>query len=204
MKKTTLKLMMAGLVLLTTAAGGFAEEMAGQGEMSPEQKEMMARMEAYSTVNENHALLATLAGSWKATIEHKMSADAPAETSEGTSQNVMVFGGRFLEQVYQGEFGGNPFEGKGIMGYDNIQKRFQGIWYDSMATGIMVSVSTYDSAKKVFSEEGQLSCPLTNGQRSFRGVTTLIDADHYTYEMFMKDESGNEFRAMRIDYARVK
>lgn len=196
--------MMAGLVLLATTSGGFAEEVAGQGEMSPEQKEMMARMEAYSTVNENHALLATLAGSWKATIEHKMTAEAPAETSEGTSQNVMVFGGRFLEQVYQGEFNGNPFEGKGIMGYDNIQKKFQGLWYDSMATGIMISTSTYDSVAKVFSEEGQLSCPMTNGQRTFRGVTTLTDADHYSYEMFMKDEAGSEFRSMRIDYARVK
>ena len=45
---------------------------------------------------------------------------------------------------------------------------------------------------------------MTNGQIRFRGMMTLSDADHYTYEMFMKDDSGKEFRTMRIQYTRVK
>ena len=82
-----------------------------------------------------------------------MSSDANAETSRGTCKNVMVYGGRFLEQTYQGDFNGKPFEGKGVMGYDNIMKKFQGVWYDSIGTGIMTSTSTYDPAKKLLAKK---------------------------------------------------
>lgn len=192
MKKQAIRLFVTGLFLLATAAASFSEEMAGKKEMSPEQKDMMAKMEMYSTPNENHALLASLIGSWKATVEHKMSPESPAEKSEGISKNIMIFGGMFLEQSYQGDMMGKPFEGKGIMGYD------------SMGTGIMTSTGIYDPAKKAFTEEGHSSCPMTMSRRWFRGMTTLVDSDHYTYEMFMKDDKGIEFRAMRIQYSRIK
>lgn len=203
MRKQTTILFIAGLFVFAITTGSFAEEMAGEGEMSAEKQVMMTQMEAYSAPNENHELLASLAGSWKATVEHKMSPDVPAETSEGISENDTIYGGRFLEQSFQGDWGGMPFEGKGLLGYDNIQKKFQTIWYDNIGTGIMTGDGIYDATAKTIIEEGQLSCPMTNDLRWYRAVTTLLDADHYKYETFMRDENGNEFQSVVIQYSRM-
>ena len=53
--------------------------------------------------------------------------------------------------------------------------------------------------------EGRMSCPITNERnRWYKAVTTFIDPDHYTYESFMKDADGKEFRSMIISYTRAQ
>ena len=50
-----------------------------------------------------------------------------------------------------------------------------------------------------------MSCPMTDQDRRwFRSTTRIIDEDHYVFEMFKRDEEGEEFSAMTIEYARVK
>ncbi|MCA9402964.1 MAG: DUF1579 family protein, partial [Candidatus Omnitrophica bacterium] len=50
--------------------------------------------------------------------------------------------------------------------------------------------------------EGTFSCPLTNSERWNRSKTTFVDEDTWTFEMFMEDENGEEFRSMLITYTR--
>ena len=97
---------------------------------------------------------------------------------------------------------GQVFEGMGILGYDNIRQEYQNIWFDNMSTGLMMSTGQYNSEGQMIKEEGMLSCPLTNGERWFRSVTTFVDENTFTYETFMKDENGNEFQSMIINYTR--
>ncbi len=177
--------------------------MPGAAAMTPEQKEMQARMEEYGTPNENHELLKSMAGNWKTHAQFWMDPQAPAEESDGTSEAKMIMEGRFLEQSFRGTVMGRPFEGRGIIGYDNMRKEYSGIWFDNMATGIMVSSAKYDPAKKTLTEEGSMSCPITNeAHRWYKAVTTFTDPDHYTYESYMKDKDGKEFRGMMITYTR--
>jgi hypothetical protein len=172
--------------------------------MSPEEQVMMGRMKEYTTPNENHKVLESLAGKWNTTAKFWMKPGGEPEVSSGTSDARMIFGGRFLEQNFTGTVMGQPFEGRGIYGYDNMRKEYTGIWFDNMATGIMSSVGKYDPATKTLSDEGSMSCPITNEtHRSYRSVTKIIDANHYTYETYMKDEKGQEFRSMEITYTRA-
>ena len=100
---------------------------------------------------------------------------------------------------------GQPFDGMGLVGYDNIKKTYQTIWLDSMGTGMMMGTSSFDADKKVLSESGHFSCPMVNGERTYRSVVTLKDSEHYTYEMYMTDpDSGKEYKAMEINYTRKK
>lgn len=171
-------------------------------EMSEEQMQMMENFKAYSTPNAMHDELAKMAGSWNAEVKHWMAPGAPVEISQGTAESQLIFGGRFIEQKFSSEWMGQPFEGLGIFGYDNIQKEFQSIWLDSMATGMMVSSGSLAEDGSMI-EEGTFSCPLTNSVRWNRSKTTFIDEDTFTFEMFMKDEkSGEEFRSMIITYKR--
>ena len=66
----------------------------------------------------------------------------------------------------------------------------------------MKGASQYDSATKTFVEEGAVTCPLVQGERWYRGVTKIVDNDQYTYEMYMKDDKDQEFKAMEIVYKR--
>ncbi len=173
--------------------------------MSEEQKVMQARMMDYTTPNSNHEVLKAWVGSWKAEVKFWMDPKAPAEVSQGTSENKFIMGGRFLEETYNGSMMGKPFEGRGLIGYDNLRKEYTSLWFDNMATGIMVSSAKYDPTAKKLTEEGSMSCPITQeAHRWYKAVTTWVDADHYTYESFMKDKDGKEFRGMIINYSRSK
>ena len=224
MKKIVLKVFVVGLLLLFGASAGFAEDMratvaaAPAGEMdhaamkgmdpstmTEEQKAMQARMQEYTTPNANHEVLKSFVGSWKANVKMWMDPKATPEESEGTSEAKMIMGGRFLEQTFNGTFMGGPFEGRGIYGYDNMRQEYTGLWFDSMATGIMVSAAKHNAETKVMTEEGSMSCPISGeGHRWYKAVTTIIDADHYTYESFLKDKDGQEFRSMLISYSRAQ
>src|SRR6185503_3790948 len=185
MSKTLLKLLIALAILSNGASLSLAEEAAAPAEGHTMDAEMQKKMEDYGTPNENHALLKNLEGNWKAEVKMWMDPAAEPEVSEGTAEPAMILGGRYLEQKFNGTAMGQPFEGRGTIGYDNLKKEYRSVWIDSMGTGVMVSSGTYDKDAKTITEQGKMSCPIVQGDRDYRAVTTFIDNDHYTYESFM-------------------
>lgn len=175
-------------------------------EMSAEEKakmdDMMAKWQAYATPNENHKALEQLVGNWDTTMKAWMPGKEIADESKGTSSTEWIMGGRFIQQKFTGTHMGQPFEGIGITGYDNQKQKYQSIWLDNMGTGMMSSTLNYDAATKTFSEEGSFSCPLKGGDLVFRAQIKIIDENHYSYEMFSKDDAGVESKMMEIQYAR--
>jgi hypothetical protein len=178
------------------------EEMKGPG-MGADHDAMMAKWQEMSTPNENHKALDVLVGHWDHSLKWWMSPDAPPDESTGTTQTTWILGGRFIKHMAQGTSMGQPFEGMGIIGYDNGKKEYNMVWIDNMGTGFMTASGQYDPASKTFTEKGQISCPI-KGQMPFRGVTKIIDNDHYTYELYAPGEDGKEFRSMEIRYTRSK
>jgi hypothetical protein len=164
---------------------------------------MMEKWKEFSTPNENHQVLGTLVGNWNYTIKWWMSPDAKPEESKGASEIEWIMGGRFIEHTVEGTSMGQPFEGMGIIGYDNEKKQYQSVWIDNMGTGIMTGSGNYDPDTKTLTDQGTFSCP-AEGQKSYRGVTKIIDKDNFTYEWYMTGPDGKEFRAMEIVYARKK
>lgn len=208
MNSRLLQVMMLGVFVFGPAVHVLAEESApaaAMPEMTAEQKAIGERMTAYSTINENHDLLKTLEGKWKTSVKFWMDPAGEPEVSEGTSESRVIMGGRFLEQYFQGGFMGQPFEGRGLLGYDNMKKEYTSIWFDNMSTGIMTSAGQYNKETKVLTAEGSMSCPVTEEtHRWFRDALTITDADNYSYETFMKDKEGKEYKSMGIVYSRVK
>jgi len=205
MNKILFSLLATFTLLMNGMSLSSAEETAGQAadQTNPMlNAEMKAQMEAYATPNENHEILKALEGNWKAEVKMWMDPAAEPEVSEGTAESTMILGGRYLEQKFNGTAMGQPFEGRGLIGYDNLRKEYRSVWADTMSTGIMVSSGVYNKDDKTISEKGTMSCPIMGGDRDYRAVTTFIDNDHYTYESFMNDESGKEMKTMLITYTR--
>ena len=188
---------------LAIVSASQADEAQEKGSMAdPAMEAMMEKYKEFSTPGDNHQSLNALIGKWNGIVQHWMSPDGDPQESTGTSESQWIMNGRFVQQTFSGESMGAPFEGMGIIGYDNLTKEYNTIWLDNMGTGIMKGTGIYNSASKKIAENGQFSCPMIGGNRAYRAVTTLIDDDHYKYETFMNDEDGNEFRAVLINYER--
>ena len=166
----------------------------------------MAAMKERGTPGAAHQVFAPLAGAWTYTGQMWMDPKAPPEPMTGASTNVLINEGRFLKQEITGQIPNMPpFSGTGLLGYDNIRKEYQMVWYDNMSTGIMISTGQYDPAAKSITFKGDFSCPMTGeAHRQMRDVWTITDADHTVYESYMSGPDGKEFKSMEIQYTRAK
>ena len=182
-----------------------AEEQAKPAGDAAAEQEMMKKWQEAATPGEAHKRLESLVGNWSHTVRWSMTPDEKPTESKGTNTNTMILGGRFLKQETQGEAMGQPFEGLGISGYDNVRKEYNSVWIDSMGTGMMTGTGQFDAAQNAITEKGEFSCPITGNQHMiYRSVWKIIDPNHYTYEMYTAAPDGKEFRSMDIAYERVQ
>lgn len=171
---------------------------------SAEQQAMMEAYEKMGRIGEQHQGMARYAGKW--TYENSMWTDpaqAPA-TSTGTAESTPLWGGRYIETVFKGEYQGQPFEGRSFAGYDNLKGKYVATWIDSMSTAIFITYGTHDAATDTTTFRGEMDDPLQPGKIiPVRQVDRWIDADHYVFEWYETRE-GKEAKTMEIRYARVK
>lgn len=169
---------------------------------APDSAAMMKAWMEYMTPGEMHKVLALQNGAWTGDITLWMAPDAPAQTSKGTSVNKMIFGGRYQESRYSGNFMGQPMEGLGITAYDNAKKKFVSNWLDNMGTGIMSLEGTYDPATKTINLSGKMVDPTTGKECDIRETLTFVDDKHHTMEMFVTQGSAKEYKSMEIKFTK--
>ena len=198
--------MMVGVMHLCLASVGYASskhEQAGQhGQSMDAATQAMMTWQAYASPSDNHNVLNPLVGTWSHVVQWWMTPDSQPETSKGTNETKWLMGGRYLQHAVKGTSMGQPFEGMGFTGFDNGRQTYQTIWMDTMGTGMMLGEGIYDPSRKTLTDQGRFTDPMI-GQRNYRGVITFIDDDHYSYEMYVADENGKEFRMMEIAYTRT-
>src|SRR5229473_2520705 len=114
-----MKIAVAFLVLASASA--FADEAKPAAkEHSAAEKEMMEKYTKAATPGPEHQQMAKMAGKWKLSVTTWMMPGAPPMKSEATSEYRAILGGRFLEEEVHGTMGDQPFEGRGLSGYDNV------------------------------------------------------------------------------------
>ena len=179
----------------------------------PSEAEMMKMMMEMAKLNENHKLLASLAGTWSFTTKMWMNPDpsAPPSESKGTAVRKPWMDGRyFMVDVTSkmpmpgpdGKMKTMDFKGMSIEGYDNVKKKFVSTWIDNMGTMIMMSEGTYDPGTKTFTFNAE--CEMMPGKTTkMREVIKIVDNDHHTFEMY-DNMRGTEAKSMEISYTRKK
>jgi len=176
------------------------------GQPSPED---MAKWMQAATPGPEHAKLKPLTGKWTFVTKHRMGADQPWQESPGKAEYRWILGGRVL--VHEVKADPNPkdpimgtFEGFGISGYDNMNKKYWNTWADSMGTGVMHSTGTADSSGKTFTYSGEYDCPMTGKRETAKSVLKIAGDDKVVFEMYTKDPAGKEFMGLEVTYTRVK
>ena len=177
----------------------------------PSDAEMTAKMMEMGKPNENHQLLASLAGDWTNEIKMWMAPGQPPIVSTGTCTRKPVLGGRFFRAEYRstmqmpgpdGKMQSMPFTGASLEGYDNAKKKFVSTWADSMGTGIMLSEGTYDPATKTFHYTAEME-PMPGMKIKVRQLIQVIDKNHHRFE-FYENRGGQEVKTVEIAYTRAK
>ncbi len=153
-----------------------------------------------------HKIVQMDVGTWNATVKMFMGADGRADenadpiVSEGVEVNKKL-GEFWVVSDFKGDFGGLPFTGHGISGYDPKIKKFVGTWIDSMTMSPMTMQGTYDPKAKVLTT---MSTGVGPDGSEVKGKTTVHYVDENTRKMVMYELRGDqEVKSMAIDYKRA-
>jgi len=190
---------LAVVAIMLLAAGAALPQ-----DSAPPSADQKAIMEAYqraATPGPQHAFLAAMAGEFTLTLKMFNEPGAEPEVSTGTSTRRMILGGRYLEETVLSSVAGQPFEGRGLTGYDNVTRSWWGAWIDSMSTTIMITSGVWDEEAGVGSFEGEYNDPVSGELQSSRSVIRRLPNGDELMEMYMTTAFG-EVKAMEILYQR--
>jgi hypothetical protein len=162
----------------------------------------MQAMMAAMTPGEHHEHMKKMAGNFDYTMKMWMDPSSPPMESTGKRTAEMLLGGRYLQEKYTGTFMGMPFEGVGLLGYDNVGKQYVTTWIDNMSTGIMTGHGTCSKAGWEMTSESL--DPVTGKPTTSKSKVTMPDDDTIVMEMFMPGADGKDFKMMEITCKRSK
>lgn len=175
--------MVVVLLLITTCFNSFSQD-----------KSETARL---ASTNQNHQLLAGIAGSWFFTGKHAFagSGHKPIEF-KGTMIRKSVWDNRYFTSEVTGQDIPMPWSNSKPVtmhetmteGYDNVKGKFVTSYINNeFETGIILLEGSYDAGTKIITYNGEtLSPPGQNASpvttRKFHVLLKFIDSDHYTLE----------------------
>ena len=172
--------------------------------VTPEQQMAVEDFLESQSPGEQHEKLAPLIGRFEARILHWISPDQAPSESSGVLENTWALGGLFVLSQYRGEELGRPFEGLGLLGYDTLRQKYVGNWADSMssapwptATGDLLEDEDALTLSRVMTD------PMTGQLIKIRDVTTFVDDDHITYEIFVTRPGADETKVLEAQYTRI-
>lgn len=149
-----------------------------------------------------HKALEVFEGEWSCEIK-TFGADGSGSVDKGTMTNKMVYGGRFLQEDYDGRMNGKFFRGGGLWGYNNATKKYETAWADSSTTGLSCMTGTADAAGKVFTFTGEITDAASGKTVKQREVVTVADKSSHKYEVF-ETHDGKESKVMEVTCTRAK
>lgn len=167
---------------------------------SPEE---MKVWEDYMTPGPQHKWMADYAGMWDVEIKMWMDPSQPPTISKGENTSTSIMGGRYLEYKFKGEFWGMPFEGQGVMAYDNAAQKYFSTWNDNMSTGLMYMEGTMDEKTHTMTSVGSSIDPMSKQSVQTKEVTKYLSKDKYVMEMYSIMD-GKETKMMEMTYTRKK
>lgn len=186
--------------------GAKAPEKGAAPAAAPADMEMSPEMIAAMTPGEMHAKLGPMAGNWTFKIKMWMGGpDAPPMEAEGTAAFKWVMDGRYMHLDIKSPSGPmGPFEGMGVLGYDNVKQRYHSTWFDSGNTGAMTMSGKWDEAGKKIVWQGKNYDIFEGREVETRAEMGMTDANTIHEVAYVKGADGKEMKTMELTYTRVK
>jgi hypothetical protein len=166
-----------------------------------DQAAMLEAMHQAGIVGEPHRDLARYIGTWQVSYSCFAGPGAPPAQGSGTSTFESILGGRYLVEHASGTMPQmGPFQGEGILGFNNTTGEYEQVWLCDAGTSIMTAHGRKggDGALTLTSETVD---PLTKAKLSWRLVWSDLSSNERHFEMFAS-ASGKETKMMEAVYTR--
>ncbi|MFF2811346.1 DUF1579 family protein [Streptomyces sp. NPDC058000] len=165
------------------------------------------------TPGPHHRLLDPLVGNWKATkVNYLLGKDGEPVVSHDIAVRVHWIkktGGRFLEEQTQGTLAGHPYYRLGIMGYSNIDRRYEWTTFDSVTPTAMTYRGAPDSGSPSeisipgeFTDPGILGPAYLGKTIPMRTVFRIDSPDRHTADLYFTPPGQQERLVDHVTYTR--
>ncbi len=177
----------------------------GMPDMSPEDMAAMQEYMKLTQPGEPHKLLKSYVGTWDTVTKIWMGGPGSEPmTSTGSSVFTSVLGSRWIKEEHTGTMMGMPYEGVGMMGYDNYKNLYVSTWFSNMGTEMLQMSGARNPKTGVVTMYGTMDEPQIGVHgRTVKYVMTPQDADHYTFSI-IDLHAGDDYKVIELSYSRRK
>lgn len=158
--------------------------------------------------------LAPLAGTWA--VEKSLyvaigTPESPAVSTGMTTTRKWIGDGRFLHSTTRGTIGGQPYFRTGLLGYNNIDERYEWVTADNFTPLLMSYAADEGSGigdpidmKGSFSDLGLTGEENVGKSIPMRTVIRIDDDDRHVFELYFTPPGGAEVLADRMVFTRIE
>jgi hypothetical protein len=190
------------LMVILSAGVASAQKDVDSKKLAAMQKYMEAMQKA-GTPGPEHEKLRALTGAYDVSVKFWSDPAAPPEEVSGKSDMKMMFGDRYHVQEFTANMMGQPFNGWGMMGYDNAAKKWFSLWIDSTSTALYRGEGTVDKSGNVITFVTEATDPMTGKVKKGKDVMTLHPDGSMTSEMWGPPPGGGKpMKTMEIRYTK--
>ena len=179
-------LLLFGLAVVGQLPAG-AQVQLPEGMTAQELADIQRRMAAAAQPGEEHALMAALAGEWHQILRLTPAPGADVMTMEGTANNEMILGGRFLKTESDLHLPGVEGGSLSLLGFDRRSEEFNNIGMDTEGTYWVTAKGTYDQEARTITMSGEDYDPIFGHVQEYDFKIRFVDEDTYVTEIWFKD-----------------
>jgi len=162
----------------------------------------MAACAAQGELADEHAHLPRFVGTWNATVSLWFGPDAAEpHVSTGVMVNDLDLGGRYLTQTYTDDQG--QFHGRGVLGYNTLDRRWEGFWIDDMSTFFQLERGTFDAASDTWTMIGEMTDPGSKQPMTKKTLVRMVSENEHIMETHFSSGGSPFFKGMEIVYTRA-
>jgi hypothetical protein len=180
--------------------------LADDQEKSPEeQQQAWAEYMQLMQPGEAHQHLDVMAGEWTMTTRTWMGGPGTEPmVSKGTSRKTWILGGRYLEEKSSGTMMGQPYEGLGLLGHDNVKNLYSLVWCDNMGTQYWTARGGRHPETGRISMFGEMDEPMLDVYgRMVQAVYEIEGPDRHVFRI-VDLHAGDDYLVFEVVYDRVK
>lgn len=159
-------------------------------------------MPGWMQTTKEHEALKKNVGEWDVAMKYWMAPGAPPMDMQGQAKMKLILGGKYVRQDFSGNFGGMPFAGIGISGFDTVDKKHTSLWLDNMSPVMMTSIGEEKDGKLEYKSKGVNQ--MSGKKQDERQVLVWDGDDKFMMTFYAPGPDGKESKSMELTYTRKK
>jgi hypothetical protein len=152
------------------------------------------------TATPEERLLALLVGRWEGRTRTWFKPDELTDESPTRGSIRPILDGRFVLYEYKGTLLGEPMIGMAIYGYNPQQRRFEGMWIDTVHTDRFMLFNLGHSRGNGFAVSGRWFAG--EEEWGWRTEFEFADPDHLIITMYNVTPAGEAYKGVETDLRR--